>query len=153
MSPGRIKQPSLVGIRIRYWVLFRSCLHSTPKRRMTFPQHTDQMLFGNVGVSLRSCCRCVAEKLLNNSYVNTIPEEQSCHSVSQHIRVMAGAVARPSGRAHDVVIDRRIRALPDGRATAQRLRAFNSSVLSRVVAQPFTPTRPAAQELSEIPLM
>ena len=52
---------------------------------MTLPQHTDQMLFGNVSISLGSCYRCVTEELLNDSYVNTIPQEQSRYSVSQHI--------------------------------------------------------------------
>jgi len=52
---------------------------------MTLPQHTDQMLFGNVSISLGSCYRCVTEELLNDSYVNTIPQEQSCYSVSQHV--------------------------------------------------------------------
>ena len=52
---------------------------------MTLPQHANQMLFGNVSISLRSCYRCVTEKLLNNSYVNTIPQEQSCYGVSQHM--------------------------------------------------------------------
>jgi len=52
---------------------------------MTLPQHPNQMFFGNVSVSLRSCYRCVTEKLLNNSYVDTIPQEQSRYSVSQHM--------------------------------------------------------------------
>ena len=52
---------------------------------MTLPQDADQMLFGNVGISLCSGDRCVAEKLLNNSYVNTIPQQQSRYGVSQHM--------------------------------------------------------------------
>ena len=52
---------------------------------MALAQHANQMLFGNVSVSLRSCYRCVTEELLNHSYVNTIPQEQSRYKVSQHM--------------------------------------------------------------------
>jgi hypothetical protein len=52
---------------------------------MTLSQHAYQMFFGNVSISLRSRYRCVTEKLLNDSYVNTVPQEQSCYGVSQHM--------------------------------------------------------------------
>ena len=52
---------------------------------MALSQHTNQMLFGNLSVSLRSRDRCMTEKLLNDSYVNTIPQQQSCYSGSQHV--------------------------------------------------------------------
>jgi hypothetical protein len=55
---------------------------------MTLPQHADQMLFGDVSISLRSRDRCVTEKLLNNSYVDTIPQEQSRYSVRNICGVM-----------------------------------------------------------------
>src|ERR1051326_9619565 len=53
---------------------------------MTFSQNLDKMILRYMGVALCCCDRRMSQEFLDHSNVCAVAQQESCYSVSQHVR-------------------------------------------------------------------